>query len=307
MTSTTTSRGATKKVGDTPQSPEPQVLQRGPDPWTDARVAALISQGTIQASWLPDIRATAPTHLQIQNEQQREMLRFSNAIANTGAAPWQVRRGTLLTDPAQIAYALSLGLDPSQLAILAQELLDAQGEIAVRISDAALSEFHPEHKHFHIGETASFGLERFDAASNRWDPITGIKAVKSTFCLIDINQIQQVSPDDRDHYESVKSPANANLYNDCYADVQGIQNDWIDRYNQSLPGQEVDISGLEPGTYRLITTVNPAGWFLESDYGNNVGWTSFDLSRDSSGNARLRMIPGATGGIWFDNSSNGMG
>lgn len=175
------------------------------------------------------------------------------------------------------------------------------------IPDAAFSEFHPEHKHVHIGETASFAVERFDAATERWDPVTGLEVVKSTFCLIDVNRIQRVSADDPDHYESVKSPANANLYNDCFADVQGIQNGWIDRYNQALPGQEVEISGLAPGIYRLITMVNPAGWFLESDYSNNVGWTSFELSRESSGNAKLRMIPGGTGGIWFDNTSNGMG
>jgi hypothetical protein len=307
MTSTGTSRGTAKKAGSPSLSSDPEVLQRGPERWTNDRVNALISSGTIQASWLPDIRATAPTHLQIQNQQQGEMLRFSNAIANTGAATWQVRRGTPVTDPAQIAYALSLGLDPSQLAITAQELLDATGNIAAVIPDAAFSEFHPEHKHFHIGETAAFGVERFNAQTNSWDAVTGLPVVKSTFCLIDVNRIQQVSPDDPDHYESIKSPANANLYNDCYADVQGIQNGWIDRYNQSLPGQEVDISCLVAGTYRLISRVNPAGWFLESDYSNNVAWTSFDLSRDSNGNAKLRMIPGGTGGIWFDQSSNGMG
>jgi len=132
MTSTRTSRGAAKKAGDPQPSPQFQVLERGPDRWSDARVDALISKGVIQEAWLPDIRATAPTHLQIQNQQQREMLRFSNAIANTGAATWQVRRGTPITDPAQIAYALSLNLDPSQLAITAQELLDARGKTSLR-------------------------------------------------------------------------------------------------------------------------------------------------------------------------------
>jgi hypothetical protein len=290
-----------------PATPQPEQLRRGSTPWSDARVEALIREGRLQAGWLPDIRATALTHLQIQNAQQREMLRFSNAIANTGDGSWQVRRGTLISDPEQIAYAKSLGLDPSQLAVTSQELLGSDGAIAAVVEDAGLSEFHPDHKHFHIGETAEFGVERFDPSSQCWDPITGLEVVKTTFCLIDVNQIQLLSESDPDHYEIIKSPANLNLYNDCFAEVQGIQAGWIDRYNHSLPGQEVDITDLPAGTYRITSTVNPAGWFLESDYSNNTAWTSFDLSRDSNGNAKLRTIPGATGGIWFDSSSNGMG
>jgi hypothetical protein len=286
---------------------EPLSLRRGSAPWSDARVEALIREGLLDAAWLPDIRATALTHLQIQNAKQRELLRFSNAIANTGEGTWQVRRGSLISDPEQIADAVSLGLDPGQLAATAQELLAADGAIAAVVADAALSEFHPEHKHFHIGETAEFGVERFDSTSQRWDPITGLEVVKTTFCLIDVNQIQQVSATDPDHYDIIKSPANANLYNDCFADLQGIQAGWIDRYNHSLPGQQVDITDLPAGTYRITSTVNPAGWFLESDYSNNTGWTGFELSRDSNGNAKLTTIPGAFGGIWFDSSSNGMG
>lgn len=305
-------KGGGKYHNPLPPAPIPVELSRGTTPWSDARVNELIESEAIEANWLPDIRATALTHLQIQNSQQREMLRFSNAIANTGANDWQVRRGTLISDPDQIVYAQSLGLDPSELATTGQELLNSQGQIAAVIQDAALSEFHPEHKHFHIGETAEFAVERYDGDGSfddpeNWDTITGLEVVKTTFCLIDVNQIQQMPGGDPDHYDIIKSPANANLYNDCYADVQGIQAGWIDRYNHSLQGQEVDITGLEAGTYRILSTVNPSGWFLESDYSNNVGWTAFELSRDSNGNPKLSLIPGATGGIWFDNSSNGMG
>ncbi|NDC36205.1 MAG: hypothetical protein EBZ51_12740 [Synechococcaceae bacterium WB9_2_112] len=283
------------------------MILRGPNPWTDERVDGLISQGKIQASWLPDIRAAAPTHLQIQNSQQREMLRFSNSIANTGIATWQVRRGTPLTDPDQIAYAESLGLDPKELAITSQELLDASGAMAVVIPDAALSEFHPEHKHFHIGETAEFGVDRYNTATGSWDRITGLEVVKTTFCLIDVNQITPVAGSDPDHYDIIGSPANQKTYTDCFADVQGVSAGWMDRYNHALPGQEVDITNLAAGTYRIFTNVNPSGWFIESDFSNNTGWTAFELSRDSNGNGKLREISGYTGGIWFDSSSNGMG
>jgi hypothetical protein len=43
------------------------------------------------AGLYPDLRTVIPTHLGIQNQQQREILRFSNGIANTGPGPWRMR------------------------------------------------------------------------------------------------------------------------------------------------------------------------------------------------------------------------
>src|SRR5688572_31626145 len=40
---------------------------------------------------LPDLQTVVPTHLQIVNQQQRDLLRFSNGIANTGAGPLALR------------------------------------------------------------------------------------------------------------------------------------------------------------------------------------------------------------------------
>ena len=273
-------------------------LDRGSDPWTDKRVQSLLKNDTIRADMLPDIRAVVPAHLQIQNE---EMLRFSNAIANTGANNLQVRRGSLITNPdqTQIEYFKSLGLDPFYVANTNQELLDKNGTIRVMIPDAGLSEYHPTHKHFHIGETAEFSIEHFNDTTKMWDVETGIGIVKQPFCLIDVEQIRPMAGcNDIDYYETIKSPANANDYFECYADLQGIQDSYIDRYHHSL-------SGLPAGIYRLVSTVNPSGWYLESDYTNNVGWTSFELVRYSKGNSKVLEIPGNTGGIWFTQSSNG--
>ena len=302
----TKGQGSGKTNLPPPPPPTPTIVSRGQEAWTAERVAALISAGTISADMLPDVRATAPTNMQIMNEHQREMLRFTNCIANTGANNWQVHRGVPLTDQTQIDYAVSLGLDPSQLAITSQELLDKNGNIAAVIPDAALSEYHPAHKHFHIGETAEFEVDKYNEASKTWDIITGLNVVKTTFCLIDVNQIQKVADADPDHYDIVKSPANQNVYNDCFADVQGVQAGWLDRYHHELPGQEVDVTNLPAGTYRIFTTVNPAGWFMESDFSNNTGYTAFNIDRDSNGNAKLRVLPDH-GGLWFDNASNGMG
>jgi hypothetical protein len=40
---------------------------------------------------------------------------------------------------------------------------------------------------------------------------------------------------------------------------QGITAGWGDRYGADLDGQWVDVTGVAPGAYTLIITVNPEG------------------------------------------------
>jgi hypothetical protein len=39
---------------------------------------------------LPDLQTVVPSHLNLVNQQQREILRFSNGIANTGSGPLEL-------------------------------------------------------------------------------------------------------------------------------------------------------------------------------------------------------------------------
>lgn len=284
------------------------VIRRGTESWNQERV----NQLGLDPEILPDIRGTAPTHLQIQNEKQREMLRFTNAIANTGPGHWQVRRGDKITDQAQVDYAIALGLSPDEVAVTSQELRDEDGSIRYIVEDAGLTEYHPEHKHFHIGETAQFSVQRYDGSGGlhdkeNWDEITGLDVVKTTFCLIDIDQIAKAPGDDPNLYETIKSPTKQRAYWDCFSEVQGISPGWIDRYSHSLKGQEIDITGLDEGTYRIVVEVNPSRWYIEGDYANNVAWTAFELRRDSNGNPKVDLMPEGRGGIYFDQLSNGLG
>ena len=40
----------------------------------------------------------------------------------------------------------------------------------------------------------------------------------------------------------------------------------------SLPDQNIDITGLDPGTYRLRVTADDGSWFAESNEENNFTW-----------------------------------
>ena len=55
-------------------------------------VLCLSLKSGIQAQGLlPDLQTVIPLHLQIQNAHQREILRFSNGIANTGIGDLRLR------------------------------------------------------------------------------------------------------------------------------------------------------------------------------------------------------------------------
>src|SRR3989344_2608800 len=73
----------------------------------------------LTAGLLPDLRTVVPQHLGIMNEHQRDILRFSNGVANTGDGDWRMRPEFTLADPTQ-----------SQKAI--QEILDANGNVVAK-------------------------------------------------------------------------------------------------------------------------------------------------------------------------------
>ena len=92
----------------------------------------------------PDLRAANPHHFTVQNTQQREFLRFSNMVANTGA-------GDLILRPEHdTVNNVTTGF---------QEIEDASGTV---IDDQAVSEFvfHPAHNHWHLTSVALFEIRK---------------------------------------------------------------------------------------------------------------------------------------------------
>jgi len=206
----------------------------------------------------PDLRTTLPHHLRIQNKQQKEILRFSNGIANTGAGDLRLRP--------------QFPANPNDQQGAIQEILDANGNI---VSESLVSqfEFHPEHNHWHIANVARYELRTGSPAG----AVYGSNSFKTTFCLIDWYQLNN------------NSPTKERTYFECNSNYQGISPGWVDQYHQSIPGQEVDITGAPAGTYCLMSTANPDASFIETDYSNNSAWVCFILRRNSNGNASIQI------------------
>ena len=96
-------------------------------------VSAVVSaEALCRGGLLPDLQTVVPKHLAIQNAQGRELLRFSNGIANRGAGHWQMRP---IIDP-----GTSLIVDATQ------DILDTDGNIVCTFPVGEFL-FHPEHNH----------------------------------------------------------------------------------------------------------------------------------------------------------------
>jgi hypothetical protein len=217
------------------------------------------------AALYPDLQTAVPHHFTIQNSQQREFLRFSNLIANTGQG------GLRLRPEHNLATNITKGF---------QEVMDAQGNIVI---DQEVSEFvfHPAHNHWHMQSVAVFELRK--AADNgtrgRFGPVLPGQTLKTSFCLIDVIKLEG------------NSHTTERTYWDCFPDQhQGISAGWGDQYHHELEGQELEFTGQPPGIYYLVSTANPEGRYLETTTANNAAWVSVRLTRESNGNAKLTEV-----------------
>lgn len=210
---------------------------------------------------LPDIVEEPPRHLSIQNDHQRESLRFSTTHWNQGAGPLQIRGGDQVN-------ACTIDGNITQCTFALQEILDAGGAV-VDTQAAGVTLFHPEHNHWHQSDVALFELHvgtpegplALDGTGNT------IQGVKITFCLIDNDKSQLVGANStREYFE-------------CNSDLQGISPGWGDEYHHSTHGQELDITGLESGIYVLTHDADPQNKWRESDDTNNRAWVRFRLLR----------------------------
>jgi lysyl oxidase len=242
---------------------------------------------------LPDMRAVVPSHLQLVNEQQRETLRFSNGIANTGAGPWALRPEPPPSDATTTVSAVQEIRDSGALYKCGEQPKQVtQCYNVVSEFVAGVFEFHPEHNHWHIGDVALFEVRKGSPTG----PIVGGNSIKTTFCLIDWYKLDD------------NAPASERVFFDCYHSFQGISSGWVDQYHQSTEGQQLDLTGVpEANDYYLVSTSNFARRFTESDYTNNTSWVRFRLFKDSQGNRKAEVTdhsPCSSPGLCGERSTN---
>src|SRR5215213_8525024 len=126
---------------------------------------------------LPDIQTVIPQQLNLVNEHQREILRFSNLIANTGFGPWRLRPEFPLN-----------GNDPLARQAAIQQVLDSRDSSGRVVCEKPVSSFlyHPTHRHWHTDNIATFEVRVGSPTGDVFENDREIEtSVKTTFCLID--------------------------------------------------------------------------------------------------------------------------
>lgn len=88
---------------------------------------------------------------------------------------------------------------------------------------------------------------------------------KVGFCLTDNLPV--------DHDRAPPEP----IYFGCEAEVQGNSVGYGDLYAAELFEQDLNVSHLPDGRYRLLNVANPDGVIRDRDHGNNVGWVDILL------------------------------
>ncbi len=190
---------------------------------------------------LPDLYTLPPSNLAIETHlsPQQRLLRFSNSIANRGLGAlelWGER------DPATGQTRVTQRIytnDGASVDLVAGEFF-----------------FHPQHDHWHLLNFARYEL--WSLAPSRWlEGIVGLTD-KVSYCLRDNFRVRSLPP--------TAGPA----YLLCESDMQGISAGWVDRYQSTLPGQVIDITGLPShGFYALRSIVDPGDQLLEVNETNN--------------------------------------
>jgi Lysyl oxidase len=129
--------------------------------------------------------------------------------------------------------------------------------------------YHPAHDHYHLEGYASFELR-----SERTGRLAR-KGKKVSFCISDSRRFNTGLP----------GAPTVPFYDIAACDredsVSGTSVGWYDEYTWKLSGQEINVTGLRPGRYCLISKADPGGAILER------------LERNNVRRARIRLNPRA--------------
>jgi hypothetical protein len=222
------------------------------------------------ADRLPDLAMARLSGLSIGWSNGHRVLRYSTTIVNVGSGRFELHGQRAST------------ADP--LMSVSQRVFDDAGGWRDIATSAAMIYAGDGHNHWHVRDLQLQEVFRADGTSAG-------RSDKGGFCFWDNVRYQLTLPG------APQSP----VYQESGCGDQtslttavGLSVGWGDIYPASLPDQNVNITGLADGRYRLVVTADPGGWFAESNETNNSTWVDFELYRNGR---RVRVLgygPSAT-------------
>lgn len=206
---------------------------------------------------LPDLVPLPPLDVSVKEEGGKDLLVFTTVYFNQGQGDLELR-----ADPSTINTPGDIVRDVNQ------RIYRADGTFRERA--AGSFQWHHSHLHYHFVDFVSYTLQAVE--------VTGIQGTnqllasqdKSTFCVRDVSRVSLPNT----------TAADAK-YEICGRERQGVSVGWGDAYFSTYPDQNIDITGLETGVYRLIFFVNPDDLFEEESTDNNTSSMLFSFDEDT--------------------------
>ena len=210
---------------------------------------------------LPDLDLLAPDKIIVfsagAGPDRRWWLGFSSAAHNVGDGPLEiVSRRKSTKNKAMVSVQHIYRMDGSK------RVVRGAGRLAYVVD--------PTHQHWHLLPFMKYELRKI--RNNPGEPLKRVvrRDQKTGFCLGDRSQLDN-------NANGGAKPAQAVYAHNCGFDKpwmrwmkEGISVGWVDTYDPIRDGQQIDITGLPAGLYRLIHRVNPDGLIREKTMGNNM-------------------------------------
>jgi hypothetical protein len=208
---------------------------------------------------LPDLEMAPIFQVELRTSANgHKHLRFGTIVYNVGDGPLEVRaRNASAGQMHRVVQAIKQG--------------DGSWRKVVK-SDAKVFYAGDGHDHWHIAR-----FNRAELTAVNGTPPADRRLRKIGFCLVDSLVMPDPPPD---------TPPQA--YFGCGVRQSptvkmGISMDWGDIYGPTTKFQEIDVTGLPPGKYRLCTTTNPKGVWTEkgNNVANNSSWMKLEIDLES--------------------------
>jgi hypothetical protein len=188
-------------------------------------------------------------------DSNRKILRFSNAIANLGIGPLELRGD----------------MDPRTRNIKVMQHI-SMTDGSVLTAPVGQFYFHDSHNHWHWDGFSLYQVWTIDQNGLLLELL--YSSDKVGYCLRD-DALAESFWDETAQYQ--KAESGERFYLSCGWQRQGLSIGWTDVYRHNTPGQFVDISGLEDGIYALRSITDPEMVIYEMDKGGNDRVVYFQL------------------------------
>jgi hypothetical protein len=219
---------------------------------------------------LPDLKMSVPYNVQIKRGQGGNVrLRFGTIVWNVGDGPLEVRASQR---------------DGRNMYGLVQWISTRDGE-GQPYSPPGASAFYSGdgHNHWHIKTFIVITLfSKTEPTSPELSPTYGQRGLRKIgFCLTDLVRapaaLRPANASPR-----IRFPVAGCGTRESTSLRMGISPGWGDDYKPFFNQQLIDITGLDPGLYRMCATVNGTGLWREKgdNQANNSSWVDLELNPD---------------------------